>query len=372
MDASEGMIAMFVARRNLLLIGENELQCRPMARSLRLLCPVETRALRTSAPLPAVVPDAVIVSGVAFRRGGVLGDVQKALRPFLDSHVPVLCLLDNPSARDDLQARALGASAVLAADTPLRRVADVLGQLTSRGGGLRRVERAQAVEAAVTDVGLAVADLMTAAAAGRDVGVGVTAEASRLLLGTVRDNDVGRWMETVSLVHDQSYRHCLLMAGIMAAFVVSLGFKPMDCDRLTRAAILHDVGKALVPTDILNKPGPLTDAEMALMRQHPNLGYELLLAQGDHHETTLRIARHHHEYLDGSGYPSGLAADRIGDEVRIATICDVFTALIERRSYKSPLTATEAAELMVPMQGRLDPDLLRLFFRLFVSADTTH
>ena len=360
---------MYVAKRSLLLIGETELQCRPMARNLRLLCPVETRALRTSASLPAVVPDAVIVSGVAFKSGGSLGDVQRALRPFLDSDVPVLCLLDNPSARDDVQARALGASAVLAADAPLRRVADVLQRLTRRGCGQRRTERAMEVEAAVADVGLSIADLMNSAASSRDVGVGVTAEASRLLLGTIRSNDVGRWMETVSTVHDQSYRHCLLMAGIMAAFVVSLGFKPEDCDRLTRAAILHDVGKALVPVEILNKPGPLTDAEMAVMRQHPNGGYELLLAQGDHHQTTLLVTRHHHEYLDGSGYPLGLKAAQIGDEVRIATICDVFTALIEKRSYKPSLTALEAAELMGPMRGRLDPDLLRLFSRMFIPAE---
>lgn len=360
---------MYVAKRSLLLIGETELQCRPMARNLRLLCPVETRALRTSASLPAVVPDAVIVSGVAFTQSGALGDVQKALRPFLDSNVPILCLLDNPSARDDVQARALGASAVLAADTPLRRVADVLHTLTRRGGGLRRTERTVAVEAAVADVGVAIADLMASAASKQTIGVGMTAEASRLLLDTIRDNDVGRWMETVSEVHDQSYRHCLLMAGIMAAFVVSLGFKPDDCDRLTRAAILHDVGKALVPTEILNKPGPLTDAEMDQMRQHPSAGYELLLAQGDHHRTTLRVARHHHEYLDGSGYPLGLKGDQIGDEVRIATICDVFTALIEKRSYKPSLTALQAAELMAPMRGKLDPDLLRLFSRLFVAED---
>ncbi len=360
---------MRVAKRSLLLIGENELQCRPMARNLRLLCPVETRALRTTATVPAVVPDAVVVSGIAFRRGGSLGDVQKALRPFLDSGVPVLCLLDNPSARDDVQARAIGATAVLAADTPLRRVADVLQQLTRSRGGLRRAERATAVESAVADVGVAIADLMVSAASSRDVGVGVTAEASRLLLGTIRDNDVGRWMETVSQVHDQSYRHCLLMAGIMAAFVVSLGFRPDDCDRLTRAAILHDVGKALVPIEILNKPGPLTAAEMALMRQHPASGHELLLAQADHHPTTLAIARHHHEYLDGSGYPDGLRAADIADEVRIATICDVFTALIEKRSYKPSLTASDAAALMAPMRGKLDPDLLRLFARLFVPEE---
>ena len=363
------MTAMFAAKRSLLLIGENELQCRPMARSLRLLCPVETRALRTSAHLPAVVPDAVIVSGVAFKPGQALGQIQKALRPFLDSNVPILCLLDNPTAREDVQARALGASAVLAADTPIRRVADVLQHLTRLGGGLRRSERVHAVEVAVSDVGLAIADLMISAASSQDIGVAVTAEASRLLLETVRNNDVGRWMETVSSVHDQTYRHCLLMAGIMAAFVVSLGFKSKDCDRLTRAAILHDVGKSLVPIEILNKPGPLTKPEMATMRQHPVSGYELLLAQGDHDGATLAVTHHHHEYLDGSGYPSGLKGSEIGDEVRIATICDVFTALIEKRSYKPSLSAAEATDLMAPMRGKLDPDLLRLFWRLFVPAE---
>ncbi len=357
-----------VAERSLLLIGEDEPGCRSMARSLRLLCPVETRALRASASLPRLVPTAVVISGIALSGAQKIAQIRQALRPFLERRVPVLCILDEPSDRDDMQARVVGASAVLPSSAPMRMVANTLRSLTSGGSEFAAAERAEALGAAVQDVGLVIADLMNAATAGQAISAAVTAEASRLLLETIRSVDIERWMTTVSTVHDQTYRHCILMAGVTAAFTVSLGFRSADCDQMTHAAMLHDVGKALVPLEVLNKPDVLTPAEMAIMRQHAEWGYQLLKEQGDHHPTTLRVARHHHEYLNGSGYPSGLAGDAIPDEVRIATLCDVFVALIEQRPYRPPLTSLQALDVMLGMQGQLDLDLLRLFRRLFVSA----
>ncbi len=357
-----------VAERSLLLIGEDESGCRSMARSLRLLCPVETRALRASASLPRLVPTAVVISGIPLSGAQKIAQIRQALRPFLERRVPVLCILDEPSDRDDMQARVVGASAVLPSSASVRMVANTLRSLTSGGSAFAAAERAEALGNAVQDVGFVIADLMNAATAGQAISATVTAEASRLLLETIRSVDIERWMTTVSTVHDQTYRHCILMAGVTAAFTVSLGFRTVDCDQMTHAAMLHDVGKALVPLEVLNKPDVLTPAEMAIMRQHAEWGYQLLKEQGDHHPTTLRVARHHHEYLDGSGYPSGLAGDAIPDEVRIATLCDVFVALIEQRPYRPPLTSLQALDVMLGMQDQLDLDLLRLFRRLFVSA----
>lgn len=355
---------MSTAERSLLLIGEDEPGCQSMARSLRLLCPVETRALCASPSLPRLVPTAVVISGISLRGVQKIAQIRQALRPFLERRVPVLCILDEPSDRDNMQARAVGASAVLPSSAPMRTVADVLHSLTSCAPKL-----AGELGVAVQDVGFVIANLMNAAAIGESISATVTAEASRLLLETVRSVDIERWMTMVSTVHDQTYRHCILMAGVTAAFTVSLNFNANDCDLMTHAAMLHDVGKALVPLEVLNKPDVLTPAEMAIMRQHAEWGYQLLKKQGDHHPMTLRIARHHHEYLDGSGYPLGLMGDAIPDEVRIATLCDVFVALIEQRPYRPPLTSLQALDIMLGMQGQLDVDLLRLFRSLFVSVE---
>lgn len=362
---------MYLSRRNILLIGGDEMRCRPMVRSLRLLCSVRSRALHTSANLPPELPDVVVVSGIALKGERTMAQIQRALHPFLERDIPILCMLEEPSIRGDVQNRSMGAVAVLPAAAPLRVVADALRDLTRRGSPSRRLARMAALEAVVQDVSLILADLMNAAAGGSNVSAAVTKEASRLLLETVRVGNVDRWMSTVSHIHDTTYRHCMLMAGIMAAFVLSIGFRPNDCIQLIQAAVLHDIGKALIPIEILNKPSRLTAVEMATIREHPGLGYELLQAQGDHHPTTLKVVRHHHEYLDGSGYPLGLKGLEIDDPVRIATICDVFTALIEKRAYKPALPSAEAFSRMTPMRGQLDPDLLARFGHMFVPATAT-
>ena len=94
-----------------------------------------------------------------------------------------------------------------------------------------------------------------------------------------------------------------------------------DRNRLSFAGMLHDVGKAMVPVAILEKPGALDADEMAIMKKHPEYGIEALKSGVDLQPEMIDIVIHHHEYLDGSGYPHGLQAHEIADLVRITTIC---------------------------------------------------
>jgi HD-GYP domain-containing protein (c-di-GMP phosphodiesterase class II) len=112
---------------------------------------------------------------------------------------------------------------------------------------------------------------------------------------------------------------------------------------------------------VLDKPGKLTDEETSVMRQHPRLGYEALVAQGGFPPEMLDVVLHHHEFLDGSGYPNGLRGDQISDIVRLTTIVDIYTALVEKRAYRLPFTHTEAFATMEKMVGKLDPHLLHAF-----------
>ncbi|MGU3662420.1 HD-GYP domain-containing protein, partial [Methylobacterium fujisawaense] len=125
---------------------------------------------------------------------------------------------------------------------------------------------------------------------------------------------------------DATHQHCLLVAGLAAAFASGLGLGPSQRQRLTRAALLHDVGKIHVPPSILNKPGKLDDEEMALVRLHPEQGYRILADQGFGQEM-LGVVRSHHEMLDGSGYPDRIREHQIPDLVRLVTICDIYAAL---------------------------------------------
>ena len=111
-----------------------------------------------------------------------------------------------------------------------------------------------------------------------------------------------------------------------------------DQRRLARAALLHDVGKAFIPVAILDKPDALTQEETDEMREHPRRGYEALAAQGGFPPEMLDVVLHHHEFLDGTGYPDGLSGKQISDIVRLTTIVDIYAALVENRAYRMQFT----------------------------------
>jgi HD domain len=155
--------------------------------------------------------------------------------------------------------------------------------------------------------------------------------------------------------------------GVAVAFGRHLGFSSEDKQRLAFAGLLHDIGKAGVPVAILEKPSPLGGEEVAAMRQHPLLGFEVLRRMRGLDPEMLNMVVHHHEYLDGSGYPHGLEGRELSDLVRMMTIADVFGALIERRAYKAPLSFDAAYQILENMGPRLDADLVREF-RPFARA----
>ena len=134
-----------------------------------------------------------------------------------------------------------------------------------------------------------------------------------------------------------------------------------DQRRLARAALLHDVGKAFIPVAILDKPGELTEEEMNEIRQHPRRGYDTLAAQGSFPPEMLDVVLHHHEFLDGSGYPNGLRSNQISDIVRVITIVDIYAALVEKRAYRMEYTHARAFSMMEDMVGQLDQHLLQAF-----------
>jgi putative nucleotidyltransferase with HDIG domain len=193
-------------------------------------------------------------------------------------------------------------------------------------------------------------------------------EAENQILKAVKQSSLREWLTTVGRHHTDSYRHCLFVTGFAVAFAQHLGMREDDQRRLTRASLLHDVGKAFIPLAILDKPGKLTDEEISVMRRHPRLGYEALVAQGGFPPEMLDVVLHHHEFLDGSGYPNGLRGDQISDIVRLTTIVDIHTALVEKRAYRLPFTHAEAFATMEKMGGKLDPHLLHAFRPVALGA----
>lgn len=129
------------------------------------------------------------------------------------------------------------------------------------------------------------------------------------------------------------------------------------------AALLHDVGKVRIPSEILEYGGPLNDAQMMLIRQHPRHGEEMLMRVGGSHVAHVaRAVGAHHEWFDGGGYPRGLAGSDIPLVARIVAVCDAYDAMTSGRPYAPKRTPGQAVEELIAWAGRqFDPDLVKIF-----------
>ncbi len=145
---------------------------------------------------------------------------------------------------------------------------------------------------------------------------------------------------------ETTYLHSLAVSGMMTLLARSLEMDEETIAVLGVAGMLHDIGKLLIPDEILTKQGKLTDKERQIIRNHPEAGYRLLQAHPELPPVVLDICRLHHEVLDGSGYPLGLRQKDLSLCVRLSTVCDVFEALTSVRPYKRPWTTSEALEWM--------------------------
>ena len=141
---------------------------------------------------------------------------------------------------------------------------------------------------------------------------------------------------------DYTFLHSISVCALMVAFCRARGLDAATTHQAGLGGLLHDTGKALVPDAILNKPGPLSPEEFALVKRHPRDGHAILLQTPEVGPIPLDITVHHHERRDGSGYPDGLAGDAIGELAQMAAIVDVYDALTSERSYHKAIPAADA------------------------------
>ncbi|WP_219133991.1 HD-GYP domain-containing protein [Janthinobacterium sp. UMAB-60] len=141
---------------------------------------------------------------------------------------------------------------------------------------------------------------------------------------------------------DYTFLHSVSVCALLVAFCRSRGIDGATTHQAGLGGLLHDTGKALVPDSVLNKPGPLTPEEFALIKRHPRDGYDILCRSPELGAIPLDIALHHHERRDGSGYPDKLVGDAISELAQMAAIVDVYDALTSDRSYHKGIAAAEA------------------------------
>lgn len=160
---------------------------------------------------------------------------------------------------------------------------------------------------------------------------------------------------------DYTYMHSVAVCALMVALARQTGLNDDGCREAGLAGLMHDVGKALVPLELLNKPAKLSDAEFDIIRAHPERGHALLKGGQGVLASTLDVVRHHHERFDGTGYPQRLAGDAISTLSRMAAICDVYDAITSNRPYKAGWDPAQSIARMASWKGHFDPQLFAAF-----------
>jgi putative nucleotidyltransferase with HDIG domain len=261
------------------------------------------------------------------------------------------------------QAFALGATAVLSRPREIiRKLAQIEIAERAAQAGLA------AASPEIADSAAAFASMFSAIRAGKPIELSDARGATSLVISSVAQNGLGSWLDDVRRYHEGTFQHCLLVTGVAVGFALSIGLNSADVERLGIAATLHDIGKARIPLSILDKPGRLDPAEEEIMRRHPVIGYDLLKDIPDIGAEILDGVRHHHEYLDGSGYPDALMAPEISDLVRLLTISDIFAALIESRPYRPAMPRENAYKILCDMDGKLEGSLVKAFRKVALVA----
>lgn len=162
---------------------------------------------------------------------------------------------------------------------------------------------------------------------------------------------------------DYTYMHSVAVCGLMVALGRHMGLGDADVREAGLAGLLHDVGKMQMPLEVLNKPGALTDAEFTVMRSHPERGWDLLKDGTKVPASALDVCLHHHEKIDGTGYPHKLAGEQISQFARMGAVCDVYDAITSTRPYKNAWDPAGSLQRMSQWKGQFDPVIFQAFVK---------
>jgi HD-GYP domain-containing protein (c-di-GMP phosphodiesterase class II) len=163
---------------------------------------------------------------------------------------------------------------------------------------------------------------------------------------------------------DYTYMHSVAVCALMIALAKQLDLTEDQIKEAGTAGLLHDIGKMSVDSSILNKPGKLTDLEFEMVRRHPEEGHQYLLQAGGISDAALDVCLHHHERVDGTGYPYQLKGEELSLYAKMGAICDVYDAITSNRPYKAGWCPADSIKKMASWSGtHFDADVFKAFVR---------
>ncbi|WP_156907321.1 HD-GYP domain-containing protein [Thalassobaculum salexigens] len=197
----------------------------------------------------------------------------------------------------------------------------------------------------------------------------LVASAAASVVDLAGDPSVAPMLHQLRGHHDSTFAHSLRVGILMASFGRAIGVGDDQLRLMAETGLLHDLGKMRVPLSILAKPGSLTEAERQEMSLHPVYGAQLVNEGYRDLPDLIAAVRHHHEKLDGTGYPDGQTRGQIHEMSLCTAVVDVFSALTDRRDYKEPMERDQAFAIMDTMAGpHLEPRLYRRFRELVLDT----
>lgn len=185
---------------------------------------------------------------------------------------------------------------------------------------------------------------------------------TRNLMKAIDENDaVAMNVDALKISDEYTFKHSVDVATMAMIVAKQMQMSEQDIYNIGVAGLLHDVGKSMIPDEILNKPARLTEEEFEVMKQHSVFSYRILKEKGNVSDEILMGVLQHHEKINGSGYPMKALGNQICAYAKILAIVDIYDALVTERPYKAAFTQRDAVEIIMSMTDELDIDVMKSF-----------
>ena len=182
----------------------------------------------------------------------------------------------------------------------------------------------------------------------------------------LKKDGVGLNLDELKVSDEYTFKHSVDVAAGSIILAKYLGLGADNIRDIGTAGVLHDIGKIMIPNEILNKNGKLTDKEFAVIKNHPVYGYQMLSKNQSIAEPIRRAVLYHHEKFCGGGYPSGLKGNEIPLYARVLSVIDVFDALVTERPYHKAYSVADTLEIMYTMYAQFDAEVFQAFLKSLI------